>query len=170
MIQFIQILNKIIEDFHIKTGFFLHASASCIHNAASLFLGKSGAGKSTITSLISKKYNTLADDRVLIIKEKGLFYLYQVPFIEKNQIIKKNNKRYKIGNIYILRQSLNFSLQRIIDKQLMLASALQQLLVSQQNQKLKIKLLMEFVANHSLFYTLSFALDRKKIFSLIESS
>lgn len=169
MIQFTQILNTIMQEYLVKVGFFFHASASYINGQAVLFLGHSGAGKSTITSLLSKKYKIVADDRIFIKKEHGQFYLYQTPFIEKASEIQKSANRYPISKIYLLQQSKQYSLQKIEDKITIISTCFQQLWIDESNQKYKVQLLMEFIDKIPSFSILSFGLEQKKVIQLVES-
>lgn len=50
---------------------FLHSSSVLISGKALLFLGHSTSGKSTISSILADRYRILADDKVLIQKDKN---------------------------------------------------------------------------------------------------
>jgi len=43
---------------------------------------------------LSKKYKALADDSGIVKKERGKYYFYQTPFLEKKSI-KKNSQKYE---------------------------------------------------------------------------
>jgi energy-coupling factor transporter ATP-binding protein EcfA2 len=49
----------------------LHASAVRVNDRACLFLGPSGTGKSTIVTLLSPIYHTIADDTVCIVNKSN---------------------------------------------------------------------------------------------------
>lgn len=55
----------------INNGMYLHASSVNINGGALLFLGHSSSGKSTISQLLSKKYQVIADDKVWIERNKN---------------------------------------------------------------------------------------------------
>lgn len=87
-------------------GFILHASACLFKNKALVFVGKSGAGKSTIKDLLSSSLKPLSDDVVFIKPKKNKYYLYQ-PFhqIMKDKKIKYTNKKFSLGKIFFLVKS-----------------------------------------------------------------
>jgi len=92
-------------------AFFLHCSANLINGETVLFLGSSGAGKSTITSIIHKfGLPSLADDGVVIRNIKNILYAFPLPLFEKKKWINKyfsikTNKGYPIKGIYFLKKS-----------------------------------------------------------------
>jgi serine kinase of HPr protein (carbohydrate metabolism regulator) len=100
---FLVILKYILVKLLGNKGFFLHGSASLINNKANLFLGKPGSGKSTIISLINKKYQSLADDILILRKEHGQYLVYQSPFLEKIFLTKKSTPYY-LGKIFFLKK------------------------------------------------------------------
>jgi hypothetical protein len=66
-------------------NFLLHSSAVILQNRGFLFLGKSGAGKSTIAQHGEEVLGTvLHDDKVLVTKEDLHFYLGGVPISGQN--------------------------------------------------------------------------------------
>jgi hypothetical protein len=90
---------------------FLHASSYFINNKAYLFLGPSGAGKTTIINTVSKN-KRLSNDTSIIIKKNNLFYVFASPF-DKNEIVYKNQKRALLTDIFILNQSDKFEIKEL---------------------------------------------------------
>lgn len=88
-----------------NSGFFFHGSSVLMGGSAIIFTGRPGSGKSTASRLLSKKYPILADDSMIIRKQEGEYYVYQVPPIEKNGTIHRSPERYKISKVYFLRKS-----------------------------------------------------------------
>mgnify|MGYP001615431686 CR=1 FL=1 len=65
--EFNLLFRDAIEDILAKEGgFLLHASSVCINHKAYVFLGNSGAGKTTILNLLKDEYHPLGDDLNII--------------------------------------------------------------------------------------------------------
>lgn len=149
--QFEAILRFIIDYLLSKDGFILHCSASLIDGKANLFLGKSGAGKTTIVTLLNKAYPILIDDIGFIRKigEKN-FYFYQTPFLDKiNPYAKitKNSKRYPLGRIFFLQKAHNVKLVDILSKNDVFNKLLSQIWVEKKiNIKNRIKVFFKLVS------------------------
>jgi serine kinase of HPr protein (carbohydrate metabolism regulator) len=167
--QFQLILTQILFWLLADKGFILHCSAVKIDNQALIFLGKQGAGKSTVAGLLSDNYEILADDNGIIKKEKGKYYFYQVPRVEKNYRIKKNSKRYLIKAIFFLKKSSVYKVNKIKDKEFILKKMQCQLLGDLKNLKQKIKSLFKMVYTFNNFYFLFFGKDKKKLKRLIDN-
>jgi len=115
-------LNRLQSHFFLKTVFynflykkkllFIHASAFLVKGKAMIFLGKKGAGKSTIVKLLKNKFSPLCDDIAIIKIDKRKLFLYQVPYLEKNQY-KKTNNCYPIAGLYFLKKADNFHVEKI---------------------------------------------------------
>lgn len=75
--------------FHISGGFVLHSSSILIDNKASLFVGESGRGKSTIVDLLHSHNPSsvvLSDNSAFIKKEASRFVVYPSPYLETNRL------------------------------------------------------------------------------------
>ena len=70
-----------------------------------LFIGKSGAGKSTIAGLFGKEMKTtiLNDDRIIIRKVGDAFYMYGTPWHGDIRICSKDRIRFK--NIFFIKHA-----------------------------------------------------------------
>jgi len=69
-------------------NFLIHASAVILQRRGFLFLGKSGAGKSTIARLGEEVSGTvLHDDKVLVTKETSHLYLGRMPMSGQNSLL-----------------------------------------------------------------------------------
>jgi hypothetical protein len=104
--QFLLLIRHILDTLLGKNGFIIHCSASLVGKNAIVFIGKSGAGKSTIAKLISPEQKRLADDLGIVKREKGKLFFYQTPFVEKNTDFQKGSRGYPLGSICILHKSL----------------------------------------------------------------
>jgi hypothetical protein len=62
-----------------RTGFLLHAATVVRRDRAYLFMGKSGAGKSTVASL-APEGSVLTDELSLVRREDGIWRAYGTPF------------------------------------------------------------------------------------------
>ena len=82
----------------------LHASAVYDGRRAYVFIAPSGGDKSTISRLaLEQGYKVLNDDRVIVKKEKGKFYIYGNPW--HGEIFKTENSRLRLDGIYFIRKS-----------------------------------------------------------------
>ncbi len=165
--QFIFILIRI---FHVllkeNNGWFLHCSASLIDGKAHLFLGKPGAGKSTIMTLLHPHFPALCDDSMIIKKEGRDYYCYQFPIVEKNWWVEKTNKRYEIGGIYILQKANKCSLEKISNKQKILSFFIQQLWTMPDDRNKQTAWCLDFIEKGNNYYKLYSEKNKKKILHL----
>lgn len=77
----------------------LHASSVIIHSQAYIFVGSSGAGKSTIISLLPKKYY-FSDDVTVVKQINNEYYLYH-PIFEPT-LPEFQNHAFPIKKIFLL--------------------------------------------------------------------
>ncbi len=84
-------------------GIVLHASCLEYRGLGYIFVGKSGAGKSTIVQLAPHGH-IVGDDSAVIQKVNGQYNLFITPFFERNDTIKKQ-QQITIKGIYLLHQS-----------------------------------------------------------------
>jgi hypothetical protein len=100
-------------------GLLLHGAAIQKNDQTVLFLGLSGAGKSTITRLCDPDI-CFADDGVVVKHEKNLFYTYRSPFCQTKE---KNNHadvaKGKIKKIFLLEKSDRYDVLPIAKNELM---------------------------------------------------
>lgn len=140
-------------------GVILHASSVLVNNKAYLFLAKSGGGKSTSMRLLSKFYKPLADDTIIIKKEDKKFFLYQTPLQEKNRgIVEKNNQRYEIGKIFLLKKAKFHKIEKIDHKDKIVQKFLEQVFSESRDIKLQLKNILSFIADFDDFCYLYFSL------------
>lgn len=146
-----------------RNGFLMHGSAVAINGKAYIFTGPSGAGKSTIMKMLNEEYPALADDSVIIKQEKGKYYLYQTPIIEKESWVNKQSEKYPIEGIFLLKKSKNFEMKKIIGKKKVVKKLIGQLFINQDQGKKQIHNLIDFIKIFNRFDTLFFAKDQKKL-------
>ena len=97
-------------------GMLLHAAAVVKDKKAFLFLGRSGAGKSTAASL-SKKYKVIGDD-VVAVKKDGLSYnVFPTPW--KQAPFTKGSERSKaeIKAFFFIRRSRQISFKPVLPEE-----------------------------------------------------
>lgn len=169
MDQFQFILMKILFWLLINKGFIVHCSAIKIQDQAVLFIGKQGAGKSTVVNLLSNEYEVLADDNGIIKEEAGRYYFYQSPKYEKNLRIKKTGKRYLIKAVFLLKKSPVYKIKKIIDKEFLLKKVSHQFWGDPTSLKQQIKFLFKMVNSFNNFYFLYFSKNKEKLKQLINN-
>jgi len=97
-----------------KDGFLLHASSVLVKNRVVMFIGKSGAGKSTTMKMLKDSFPPFSDDCVAIKKCGNEYLCFQVPWIEKDSsLIKLSQKGSKIAALFFLVKNRPFSLKNI---------------------------------------------------------
>ena len=88
-------------------GFFFHSSSVMVDGNAYVFSAPSGTGKSTHTALWRKYFGDKAvminDDKPIIRKHNGSFYIYGTPWMGKSNI--GNNIKAPVKAIYFLERS-----------------------------------------------------------------
>lgn len=153
-----------------NNGVILHASACLVKGKAHLFLGKSGAGKSTTVRLLFRDFLPLADDMVILKKENKQFFFYQTPFIEKNLIFKKTFKSFPVGGVYFVKKSNTYSIDKIHQKHIISKMFVNQLFTEYADKSAQVKYLLDFLDNFDNFNYLSFSLaDPKKLIDLFKN-
>lgn len=167
--QFQLLLRNVLQNL-LKTnnGFMLHASASEIRGEANLFLGPSEAGKTTTINLLREYFQPLTDDTAVIKKERGRFYFYQTPLVEREWDIKKSIQKYPIGRIFFLKKAKFFKLKRITNQVDIITSLTKQLWIAKKDAGVYLKKLLSFIINQGEFYFLYFAKSNKSLKELLE--
>lgn len=96
-------------------GFLLHAASVVRDGQGYLFMGKSGAGKSTI-AIHSSKYTVLSDE-ISLVKKAGADYLvYSTPFWGEQEI-KGRNYFSPLAGIYRLKQSSQLLTRKLSERE-----------------------------------------------------
>lgn len=166
-ILFADILLKLFDNYN---GFIAHASAILKDDQAFIFLGLSGAGKSTIVKLLSDKYQVLADDSVIIRKLNNEYYLFQTPFFEKEFNFKKNINGFPLKKIFLLSKSKHTFLKKLTSRKKVLPFLLinnhAHIIYNPKNAQTA--RILEFVSKFNNFNKLNFAKDKQKILSLFK--
>jgi hypothetical protein len=142
-------------------GFILHASASKVNDKAVIFLGKSGAGKSTTMTLLSSTFTPLGDDSIIIKKEENQFYCYSSSAIEKNAWFLKDYQRNKLGAICFIKKSADCKTTKINNNQVILDKMSKQLFSEKEDLTVQMKSLLNFIKVHNQIYQLEVSLKKK---------
>ena len=172
ILQFLGLISNIYQHLMVKRdGFMIHLASALVDGKASLFVGDSGAGKSTIVGLINKQFPTLSDDRGIIRKKNHPFLFYQLPFIEFGSE-KKVILPFPIGNIYFLHKASFCKARKIMKKEYIAELINKQLIYigdSKKEQIRTIRTAFNFISRHNDFYNLYFTKDRDDIIHLIKN-
>jgi hypothetical protein len=164
--QFSLLITRILQKLlPLHIGLMLHASSVIYKEKAFLFLGVSGAGKSTVTQLLKNKAEIFTDDTVILKKEKNHYYCYQAPIIEKNQC-KKNKEGYPIKNFYFLKQSKKYKIEKINNKEKIINLLLKQLFTERKYLPKQMPIILNMVKNLDSFYFLHFKKNKKELIRL----
>ena len=98
-----KLCNTVLESFN---GFFFHSSSLMLDGEAYVFTALSGTGKSTHTALWCKHFGDrvtmINDDKPIIRKQNGSFYIYGTPWMGKADI--GNNIKSPVKAVYILQR------------------------------------------------------------------
>lgn len=107
-----ELCNRVLRDFD---GFFFHSSSLKLDNEAYVFSAPSGTGKSTHTSLWRRHFGNrvtmINDDKPIIRKKDGVFYIYGTPWMGKSDI--GNNIKSTVKAVYILQRGAKNSAVRV---------------------------------------------------------
>lgn len=162
--EFEMILKKILAEYLLPDhGAFIHGSACRFRNSALLFLGESGAGKSTIAQMTAKKMATLADDIFIIKKEKDRVLFFQTPFHEKNWKFKRSKNALVIRAIFLLQQATKTRIDRITDKEQLLILFLSQIIEGKRKDRKNITELGKITINTIPISRLYFSLNETAV-------
>ena len=161
--QFTIIIRDIVQKFlSKKNGVILHGSAVVDKsNQGLLFLGESGAGKSTIVQLLNPKFRACADDILILRKEGQLFYLYQTPFIQKNYYPKYKTGKFVLSKIYFLKKGREEKTS-IIKPENKIIFLLKQLFTNEEDRNQQIRFLLSLIQNLENIFFLTFSKSNKK--------
>lgn len=164
--QFIYILFFVTVKLFVKNGgFVFHGSAVEYKKKAYVFLGRSGAGKSTIAKLLAKRYRVIADDSIFIRKIGGKFFAFQTPLTEKNDIGIKAGGQYEVGKFFFLKKSAFTKMYRLTNKHLLVDKVVNQIFFYDQFQD-KNKLFskaINVIKEFKNFYILYFRQNRNDL-------
>lgn len=167
-IQFDTLMKTILYGLLTKNnGFFIHGSAVLHKNNALVFIGKSGAGKSTISKMLSTNMPTLADDIFIIRKITNIFYFFQTPFFETNWNYQRTNKKYPISNFIFLSQGKINQIKKENNHSYIYSRLLEQIIFENKSiTKRQFKLINTLITSY-YFSTLKFTLQRKTVTRLL---
>ncbi|MGN1433391.1 MAG: hypothetical protein ACI4XI_06770 [Ruminococcus sp.] len=146
-----QICNRILENYD---GFFFHSSSFMLDNEGYVFTAVSGTGKSTHTALWRKLFKEkvvmINDDKPIIRKKDGVFYVYGTPWMGKSNI--GNNVKAPVKAVYILQRGEENSAVRVkpgeVFKNILEATVVP---ADRKNMEKLLTLLDEFFSSVSLF-------------------
>ncbi|KKS46142.1 MAG: hypothetical protein UV09_C0022G0024 [Candidatus Gottesmanbacteria bacterium GW2011_GWA2_42_18] len=137
-------------------GFVLHASACLINDRIDLFMGPSGAGKTTVLNNLKKYYRPFADDTVIVRKKGSDFRVYQTPLNESNRkMIKASSKSYRLGRIFFIHKARSDRIDKIAETESVIARLSNQLRSRKQDKSQQFKTLLQLV-NKKIFFELYF--------------
>lgn len=167
--QLDMVLKHVISKLLAGKGFIVHASSALVKGKAQVFLGKSGAGKSTAISLLKQTCTVVSDDNV-IIKSSGNngYFVFQTPFFEKNiGVGNKGKSEYPLGKIYFLKKAKLNRIEPINNKQSIISKLMPQLYTEKSLLRKQTPSIMDFISCRDIFYNVSFNKDSRKFLQTI---
>jgi len=153
----------VLEEITKKGGFYLHCSAINTEKGVVLFLGSSGSGKSTIARLLGDIYPVLADDQIIINKDKSGYFLYQMFIPEKNKTIVRSINKYRIYKFFFLKKSESISQIKISNKTEILRKIVSQLTASKDIAHKTTVNLIRFVKQTNNYNVLKFSPNKLQL-------
>lgn len=162
------ILRIIRAKLHKEGGFLLHASASYINGEAIVFLGKSGAGKSTIVRFLSDTNPIIADDNIIIRKLNNQYFVFQSPLLQKfpMNIFKQP---IPLSKIYFLKQDTICTEKQIVQNSTIFRVLLEHLWTEKDSLKVSAAAIQQFYSKFDSFYELRFTNKKKQVEELFSS-
>ena len=82
-------------------GVLLHAAGVEYENAGYVFVGQSGAGKSTIARLLKGRGKIYSDDIVAVIKRNGKYLLFSTPFRGEETLWLAENRGVELRKVFV---------------------------------------------------------------------
>jgi len=169
--QFIYILQILVNKMLSNDGVFLHASANCLHaNNCGIFLGKSTAGKSTVSDLLHPTFRKITDDTSAIRRMGGHNFLFQLPFDNRLAMPVFSGKllKYEIRYIFILKKSHNYKLINMTDKTQILLNIMTSLWSDEKIYLKKLIPLLSVLLSECNSYILEFPINKNVLISGIK--
>ncbi len=164
ILQFEILLRFLLLDLLKKQGgIMLHASGIKTKKGIYLFLGNSGAGKSTIVQLIKDVFIPFSDDNCIIKLVKNQYLAYQTPFFEKNFYFPKKKGGYPVLGICFLKKSNECKIQKIPDKEFIYQQLVLNSDVSNKFIKKQIASITILLKNYFYFYLFRFKKNKRSI-------
>ncbi len=161
--QFHFILKEVITELLMHKGFFQHASGIIHNDKVILFVGKSGAGKSTISSFLNESYTPFNDDLVLVQEQENRYMCFQTPLWERNWWYRKHNQKYPLGAIFFLVKASQCSIKPIKSKQQVLNLILSDLSYDREHINKKMYIFLKFISTFNNFYYLYFPKNKDEV-------
>ena len=169
-------LNALLEDIlHVlltkNNGFEIHASSILINDKVYLFLGKSGAGKSTISTFLSSRYKLLSDDMVIVRKYNSKYFVFQTPFFERNTSIMKSSGRYPIEKVFFIEKNIDVHSTEIMNSKKVFSLLLKHVQVGNSHGATSsLSYLREFSNIKGIFFSLQFPKNERKVLRFFRDS
>ncbi|MBI5893812.1 MAG: hypothetical protein HZB79_09240 [Deltaproteobacteria bacterium] len=96
-----------------KQGILLHSCGFKHKDKGYLFIGQSGAGKSTMSKIMEKNegVHILNDDRIAARKKNGVFYIYGTPWHGTAEFV--SSEKASLAGLFFLKKDTENSLKKI---------------------------------------------------------
>lgn len=96
-----------------KCGLLVHSSGFAYKNKGYLFIGSSGAGKSTFSNIIRINIDVpiLSDDRIAVRKRNGRFYIYGTPWHGTAEFV--SPEKSPLSGLFFLKKGIKNYLQKL---------------------------------------------------------
>ena len=150
-------------------GFIFHTSAVIVENKAYLFMGDSGAGKSTVMHTLSKKYKPLADDTLIVRKMKGRYQAFYTPFIEKVIQFKKDSQSYSIDKVFFIKKSSDNKITPLSSIEIIIGKLAKQLLTNKEDYGKQMKSLLSFVSEEQKYFIWYLVRDEEQVLDFFDT-
>lgn len=161
--EFDQIVKAILID--IAPGgkaLLIHGSAVYDGTNTWIFLGDSGAGKSTIAQLLSKAYKPLSDDMFFLKMVGKLPGLYQLPFLEKNNYPRSRDS-YPIGAFFYLKKSSLNRITKLNEENIFMPLLMKQIITSPSSVSANMRMVLGKVTTSYNHYLLEFNTNQSQV-------
>lgn len=166
IIQFQSILRLLLQKLLLSHGdFSIHASASKINGKAYLFIGPSGAGKTTIINMLKEEYPLLMDDIGIIRQFEDGYWFYQTPYVEKELKIINIPKpeRLPLGKAFFIHKANCVKSKKITNKEYLVHKLFAQIQANQENLPFFSQKITAFISKFDNFNNLYFNKAKKDL-------
>ncbi len=144
-------------------GIILHSS-SLDHKiyGGILFIGRTGAGKSTVVNYLKSNGVIIEDDLTILRKINNQYYLFHTPFHSKLPWKSKSKNAYPLAKVLFLNKSINNKILSI-NKDKVVNRLKNSFYTNNEYYVYQMSFILKFISSYSNFFSLYFSKNKKEL-------